>query len=156
MVNHHQDFSLSIKGIALVLATLLYCSGCTSLPANSKISQSDEQFVRTELYFAIGRTGAEEAADVPRPGLGEARWQEFVDEVVTPLFPAGLTVFTATGQWLSDRFTTPPKLDTRVIVILHPDTAQANERIEEIRKRFLELTGQQSVLRVTQPAEVSF
>jgi len=31
--------------------------------------------------------------------VSDAEWRAFLDEAVTPLFPAGLTVVEATGQW---------------------------------------------------------
>jgi hypothetical protein len=82
------------------------------------------------LYFAIALRGESEAETVARGGLGETGWTTFVEGMVTPLFPDGLSVFNATGQWLSDRFETPPKLDTRVIVGQHSDTVEADARIE--------------------------
>jgi len=43
------------------------------------------------IYFARNR---------PDGGtVSGAEWQEFLDQVVTPRFPMGLTVVEATGQW---------------------------------------------------------
>ncbi|MEM9159547.1 MAG: DUF3574 domain-containing protein [Verrucomicrobiota bacterium] len=146
----------------LILISLWGLMGCqtTSLPQEGEASAyaadraGGEKFVRTELYFAIGLLRDDGTID--SDSWGESRWNEFVEEIVVPLFPDGLTVFDATGRWLSDRFEKPPRLGTKVLVILHPETEESEERIEKIRGDFLEITGQQSVLRVSQAAEVSF
>lgn len=152
--------------VFLISTALLGLAGCQSVPlspeneasAYAADAEGGERFVRTELYFAIGwaEGSPQKQEGIDGSGLGESGWSGFVDEVVTPLFPDGLTIFEATGQWLSDRFDSPPKLDTRVIVILHPASEEAERRIERIREAFLEMTGQQSVLRVSQGATVSF
>jgi hypothetical protein len=41
-------------------------------------------------------------------------------------------------------------------VIDYPDTADNRDKIEAIRAAWKQRTGDQSVLRVTQPADVSF
>jgi hypothetical protein len=41
-------------------------------------------------------------------------------------------------------------------VIVHPATAEASAKIEAIRNAWKQRAGEQSVLRVSQPAEVSF
>jgi len=50
----------------------------------------------------------------------------------------------------------PVRLDSRVIVILHPNTPEAEAKIEGIRTDFTERFGQESALRATMPATVSF
>jgi len=136
--------------------------GCQSLPKTQPGESSayaadragERDFVRSELYFAIGLIG--EDGSIASGSLGEDAWSAFLGEVVVPLFPDGLTVFDATGSWLSDRFEQAPRLATKVLVILHPQSEEAESRIEKIRSLFLELSGQDSVLRVSQAASVSF
>jgi hypothetical protein len=43
-----------------------------------------------------------------------------------------------------------------MLVIDYPDTAENRAKVEAIRAAWKQRTGDQSVLRVTQPAEVSF
>lgn len=165
LFGRYMRFRISLGCLWAVLSVALV--GCGTLPQPSASEEASAyvadasgavDFARTELYFAIGwaEGSPQRESGIDGEAFGEAGWVRFVDEVVTPLFPDGLTIFEATGQWLSDRFESPPKLDTRVIVILHPDTEESDKRIEEIRRAFLELTGQQSVLRVSQAAAVSF
>ena len=109
-------------------------------------------WVRSELYFGVGREG--DAADPGR--IDEARWRAFLDREVTPRFPDGLTVFDAYGQWLFRGNAEPERLKSKVLVVLHEDTAQRSADIEAIRLAWKQATGHQSVLWSKQPAEVSF
>jgi hypothetical protein len=50
----------------------------------------------------------------------------------------------------------PERLRSKVLVIDYPDTPANRAKIEAIRTAWKKRTGDQSVLNVTQPAEVSF
>jgi hypothetical protein len=109
----------------------------------------------TKLYFGLGPAGQ------PTKGMTEAKWRAFLDREVTPRFPAGLSVIDVYGQWLSKRNQTipgarPERIRSKLLLIDYPATAENAERIEAIRAAWKQLTGDQSVLKVTQPAEVSF
>jgi len=43
-----------------------------------------------------------------------------------------------------------------MLIILYPDSPENRARIEAIRAAWKQKTGDQSVLRVTEPADVSF
>ena len=112
-------------------------------------------WVRSELYFGVGEeTGpsAREQTDV----ISDAQWRTFLDKEVTPRFPDGLTVFDAYGQWLFRGAAEPNRLRTKVLVILHEDSAQRRNDIEAIRLAWKQATKHQSVLWSRQPVEVSF
>lgn len=111
-----------------------------------------QAWLRTELYFSIGEWTETALSTAP-----EARWAEFLDREVTPRFPSGLTVLDAYGQWRGEKpGAVISRERSRVLVIMHPATADASAKIEAIRAAWKALTGEESVLRVTQPAEVSF
>ncbi|KPB77637.1 Lipoprotein [Pseudomonas syringae pv. maculicola] len=57
--------------------------------------------------------------------MNAARWREFLDKEVTPRFPDGFTAFDAYGQWRDKGAAQPERLSTKVIVILHENTAIA-------------------------------
>jgi hypothetical protein len=107
-------------------------------------------WVDTRLYFGLG------PADDTGKGISEARWREFLDKEVTPRFPSGLSVVDVYGQWQGKKSPTPSRLRSKMLIIDYPDTQENRDRIEAIRAAFKQQTGQQSVLRVTQPADVSF
>ena len=117
-----------------------------SAPA-SAVAPASAAWLRTELYFGIAPAEAE--------GLGlsaaEGTWRSFLDEEVTPRFPDGFTVFEAYGQWRADAASEIERERSRVLVILHPDTAAIRAALEAIRAAYRERTGAQSVLAVEIP-----
>ena len=109
------------------------------------------KFIRTELYF--GRS-------IPTGGIvSELDWQKFVDEVVTPRFPDGLTVLDADGQWRG-KDGSIAREESKVIVLLYPrkQRKMMNTRIEEIRFEYKKRFAQEAVMRidVTKSVEVTF
>jgi hypothetical protein len=109
------------------------------------------QFVRTELFFGTDRT---EGPDV----TGE-EFQTFLDEVITPAFPDGLTVLRGLGQFRgSDNVIVQEK--SFLLILLYPleTLKDSNKKIEKIRAAYRERFQQQSVLRVDDllPARISF
>lgn len=83
------------------------------------------------------------------PGGGtvtEAELDAFVDEVVTPRFPDGFTVWRAQGQWKGG--------DEEVMVLefIHRDSPDADRAVREIAAEYRRRFRQEAVLRVTTPA----
>jgi hypothetical protein len=107
-------------------------------------------WVDTRLYFGLG------PADHPDQGISEARWREFLDREVTPRFPDGLSVADIYGQWLGKGQSAPERLRSKVLIIDYPDTPENRDKIDAIRAAWKAITHDQSVMRVTQPADVSF
>ncbi|MFC4819850.1 DUF3574 domain-containing protein [Dokdonella ginsengisoli] len=107
-------------------------------------------WVRTELYFGTG------PADDAASGVDETRWREFLDREVSTRFPDGLSVYDIYGQWRDKGAAKPERLRSKVILLLYPDTPEHRADVEAIRAAWKRVTGDQSVLRVTQPADVSF
>lgn len=126
-------------------------------------------WVETRLYFGLDRVELDsksdvrtDPADLNRTGsasaqrITEAGWIDFLDKEVTPRFPAGLSVIDCYGQWLGKNMSTPARLRSKILVIVYPDTSDNRVKIESIRTSWKQRTGDQSVLSVSQPAEVSF
>lgn len=107
-------------------------------------------WVDTKLYFGLG------PADVPDKGVPDAAWRDFLDHEVTPRFPDGLSVIDVYGQWQGKQQKTPERVRTKLLIIDYPDTRDNRDRIDAIRLAWKKKTGDQSVLKVTQPADVSF
>lgn len=107
-------------------------------------------WVETKLYFGLG------PADHPQLGVSEQQWREFLDKEVTPRFPAGLSVVDVYGQWKGKDERAPERLRSKMLIIDYPDNVQNKIKIEDIRTAWKRRTGDQSVLEVTAPAEVSF
>jgi hypothetical protein len=144
------------------LATVLL-SGCAhpqaaSLPATAPSTLTGDPahpgltkvWVDTKLYFGLG------LADHPDNGVSEAQWRDFLDKEVSSRFPAGLSVLDVYGQWQGKNQTAPERLRSKMLIIDYPDTQENRDKIEAIRVAWKQRTGDQSVMRVTEPADVSF
>lgn len=107
-------------------------------------------WVDTKLYFGLG------PADHPEQGVSEAEWRAFLDKEVTPRFPAGLSVVDVYGQWQGKGEKTPERLRSKMLVIDYPDTAENRAKVDAIRQAWKQKTGDESVLRITEPVDVSF
>jgi len=109
-----------------------------------------EAWVRSELYFGTTKPDGDELTD--------EEWQQFLDEEITPRFPAGLTVLNGYGQFLNSSGVIA-KEGSIVLILFYPADAieESSEGIEEIRDAYEVAFEQESVLRVdSAPVCVSF
>jgi hypothetical protein len=109
-----------------------------------------QNWVDTRLYFGMG------PADHPEQGISETEWRAFLDREVTSRFPAGLSVLDVYGQWQGKEQKQVERLRSKMLIILYADSAENRAKIDSIRAAWKKKTGDQSVLRVTEPADVSF
>jgi hypothetical protein len=107
-------------------------------------------WVDTRLYFGLG------PADAPDKGITASSWRDFLDKQVSPRFPSGFSVIDVYGQWQSAGSHRVERIRTKLLLIDYPATPENFARIDAIRAAWKQRTGDQSVLRVTQPADVSF
>jgi hypothetical protein len=87
--------------------------------------------------------------DIPGGGMvSDEEWASFLQEIVTPRFPQGLTVWRADGQWLDEagRTVEEPVL---VVEVLHPPGAEHDRAMAEIADEYARRFRQEAVLRVT-------
>jgi hypothetical protein len=150
-----------MKFPATLIALALLLSACASTmpaarPSGSTLRgdaahpESGVNWLRTELYFGIG------PADDGNVAANEKRWRDFIDREVSSRFPDGLSVYDIYGQWRSQGHTDIERLHSKEVMLLYADTPQHRADIEAIRSAWKQATGDVSVLRVTQPADVSF
>jgi hypothetical protein len=94
--------------------------------------------VRDVLYFGRNR---------PTGGLvTDAQWQNFLDQVVTPRFPAGLTVVSATGQWRG-RSGAVEQEQAEILTLFHAGDGPARRAVAEIAAEYKKRFQQEAVLR---------
>jgi hypothetical protein len=146
----------TLRWSAISLAVLVLAgSGCATKPPAeivSPVAAETTRWLRTELYFAIGDWTETALSTEP-----ESRWAVFLDAEVTPRFPDGLSVLDVYGQWREAKPGAAIKRErSRLLVIVHADTPEASAKIDAIRDAWKRATGEQSVLRVSQPAQASF
>jgi hypothetical protein len=129
---------------ALVLALLL--GGCTLLEP-PRCPPGQERLRTAQLFFGRDVAG--------KPMVSEAEFRKFVDEVLTPRFPDGLTILDGGGQWkgAQNRLI---RESAKVVIIVLPKGPDANERLNVVRAAYKQRFNQDSVLQVTQPACVAY
>ncbi len=94
--------------------------------------------LRTTLYFGLVR---------PKGGVvTELDWQLFLRDDVTRLFPAGLTVWEAEGQWREAQTGTLYHEQSKVLLLVHPDSGAARESIQTLIETYIKRFEQESVL----------
>lgn len=93
--------------------------------------------VRDAVYFGLTTPNG---ALIP-----EADWAAFLNATVTPAFPHGFTVLEANGQWrgADGGMVREP---SRVLLLLHPASAELDERVRGIIRRYRQEFRQQAVL----------
>jgi hypothetical protein len=124
-----------------VAAGVLAGAACRPAGATTSVAQcavGDTALVRDVLYFGRNRPGGAE--------LSDTAWQQFVDEVLTPRFPAGLTIWDAAGQWRGASGKVERER-SKVLTLLHSGDARSDglvaEAVAEYKRRF----AQEAVLR---------
>lgn len=94
---------------------------------------------RTELFFGLAR---------PDGSMVSANeFQQFVDQEVTPRFPAGLTLLGGNGQFRNASGATV-KENAKLLILLYPYDRDSTRRIEAIRTAYATVFQQETVLRV--------
>lgn len=122
-------------------------------PNTPLISQKTaaETFWRTELYFGRDKNDGTQVSD--------EEWSRFLDEIVTPKFPDGLTVLDGSGQYRLQNGTIIKEKSKVLILLYAPKTRVVNNRkIEQIRSEYKKMFKQESVMRIDlrQTVKVSF
>jgi hypothetical protein len=91
-----------------------------------------------------------------RGKAGDARWRQFLAREVTPRFPDGLTVYETYGQWRDPQRNLIVREKSRVMRIIVPADAPAQDRIDAVAAAYKKKFSQKSVGIVIRPACVSF
>jgi hypothetical protein len=140
-----------LTAVACAATTIFLIGGCQHCPKQTSdgFSQNagDTVMVRTELYFGLSKHGGGEIAGQD--------FDAFINEVVTPRFPDGLTIVDAIGQWRDSNGQFVHE-KTKLLIVLHPASVSSAQAIEEIRSQYKFRFGEESVMRVTSSAAVAF
>ncbi|MBM4263767.1 MAG: DUF3574 domain-containing protein [Deltaproteobacteria bacterium] len=105
-------------------------------------------FARTELFFGRAKPDGTTISD------GE--FYQFLDEVITPRFPHGLTAVAASGQFRGANGSVTREGAVFVILLYPVAETDSDARIEEIRTTYRSRFKQESVLRIDDQSCVSF
>jgi hypothetical protein len=91
-----------------------------------------------------------------RVGVSEAAWRRFVAREITPRFPGGLTVISATGQWRDPASRRVLREPSKLVMIVLPGESDDQARLEAVVDAYKHRFHQQSVGVIVQSACVSF
>ena len=129
-----------VRALALATGLALAASGRTAAAQGFSVvmdcGASSTAQIRTTLYFGLSR---------PKGAVSELEWQLFLRDEVTSRFPAGLTVWDSQGQWRGES----GGLDherSKVLLIVHADTPQARQAIQDLIAAYRKAFEQQAVL----------
>lgn len=129
----------------MMLAGVLFTAACAAgstyapvTPVAVACEVGDTALVRDVVYFGRNR---------PDGGVvSDAEWQGFLDEVVTPRFPAGLTVVAAAGQWRGASGAVERER-AEVLTLLHDGSAASRAAVGELVAEYKRRFRQEAVLR---------
>lgn len=88
--------------------------------------------------------------------VGEEEWARFLDDVVTPKFPDGLTVIDAYGQWWNPPAGRVEREPTKMLLIVLTDEKAQSPKLAEVAAAYKRRFSQQSVMIMMRRACVTF
>lgn len=140
----------ALAGAAAATAPAALADGDPAPPVALSQAADLAPYVQTHLMFGTVRPDG-------GPDVTDRQFRAFVDEVVTPRFPAGLTVDEVRGQY-RDRHGTIERERSYEVYLLYPltEAQEQDARIEEIRDAYTARFAQESVARVDEPARAGF
>ena len=131
-------------GSAFALVAMVACAGQSApktAPApvvSAACVVGDTAMVRDVVYFGRNRPGGGTVSD--------ADWQRFLDEVVTPRFPYGLTVVDATGQWRGQSGVVEQER-SEIVTVFHAGDAASRQAVADVAAEYKRRFQQEAVLR---------
>ena len=131
-------------GVAIALLMgVAACAGrpaptATPVPTAAACAVGDTTMVRDMVYFGRNRPGGGTVSDPD--------WRRFLDGVVTPRFPYGLTVVDATGQWRGQSGAVEQER-SEIVTVFHAGDAASRQAIAEIAAEYKRRFQQEAVLR---------
>ncbi len=103
-------------------------------------SNQGQLLARTELYFGRAKPDGSMVSD--------DEFRAFLDDIITPRFPNGLTVLSGAGQFRGSSGMITREGSMFVILLYPAGEKDSSAHIEEIRASYRKAFAQESVLRV--------
>jgi len=129
------------------LALALVAGACLPASRRDQTSAGLGSAHLERLYF--GRNIADTAV------VSDSAWGTFVRDVLTPTFPDGATVWNASGQWRAPNGSLVRE-PSYVVELLHPATAEAETRVQDVIEAYKSRFAQQAVLRLVTNVRAAF
>jgi hypothetical protein len=134
---------MPVHRVLLGIAASTLVTGCAgrvaAQPAPVTACSAGETFmVREILYFGRNRPGGGSVSDT--------EWRTFLDQVITPQFPSGLTVLEGAGQWRGATGLVEQER-SEIVTIFHSGDEVARRAVTEITTEYKRRFQQEAVLR---------
>jgi hypothetical protein len=113
-------------------------AGCAGRPENGGCVPPAVPAPVVELFFGRGLPDGGEVSDTA--------WRDFVDQVVTPRFPDGLTILDAVGQYRAGA--APGSERSKLLIMVVVDAQDLDARVDAVIASYKTQFQQRSVLRV--------
>lgn len=127
---------LALAAVAGALAATAFRPAAAASAAHCGVG--DTALVRDILYFGRNTPGGAE--------LSDSAWQQYVDEVLTTRFPAGLTIWDAAGQWRGASGKVERER-SKVLTLLHAGDERSDRLVAEAVGEYKRRFTQEAVLR---------
>lgn len=135
MINTPSKAVLAVLLTVLASGAALWQTLGTAAPSSTP---REHDMQRTELYFGA---------------IDEAKWEQFLEQEVTPRFPDGLSWYDVHGQWRGPSGK-PEKLPSRILLLIHADNPANSQALAEIGELFRQRYGM-AVLKVSASVKAS-
>ena len=131
----------------ILTAVALFSTACLPPSRRTPESASLEAARLERLYF--GRSIGDTAV------VSDSAWSAFVRDVLTPQFPEGATMWSASGQWRSPSgaLVREPSF---VVELLRPASAEYDARVQSVIDAYKSRFAQQAVLRTVTDVRAAF
>ena len=135
-----------VHASSATMAFSMLLTACAATSPPGACLPEEEHSVMETVYFG---------ANIPGGGQVSAEeWQAFLDKIITPRFPGGLTSFKADGQWRNKAGAIESE-NTYVLQIIHPGSPATAEAIREVASIYQTRYKQEAVLRVRNASCIS-
>jgi hypothetical protein len=131
----------------LAAAMMLSVGGCAGVPLMA-CGPGQKDMLVAELLF--GRNVGDRLA------VSSKAFGAFIDEEVTPRFPAGLTILDGIGQYRDAGRGVVVREPSKIVVIAVSDNAETRQNLAAVAEAYKRRFDQQSVGTILRPACVSF
>ena len=128
---------MSLLRLSIVTALMTGLAACAPLRPQA-CAPGQQAAIQDTLYFGTAK---------PAGSVGADEWAAFLEQVVTPRFPQGLTVSAAAGQWRGADGTIMREA-THVLHLIHTDETVHERAIADIVAAYKRRFEQEAVLRV--------
>jgi hypothetical protein len=128
-----------------ILALTLAIEACASHPPET-CRPGERSAIVDALYFGTATSDGT---------VTSAEWRDFVNRVVTPRFPQGLSWWASAGQWRTATGAIQREA-SHILHLVHDDTQESELALREVVNRYKARFRQEAVLRVRSGSCVSF